>query len=218
MWVRWRACRSYGRRCTWCGRRRASWVARRATGGADRRCGWGGSVRRCWPWDGARGYGGGGMGALPGAGAVSGLTESSGACAGGAARTGTHQGSGFGAIRHHGVRGAQWEAWGWAGCSSGTGAATAFFASAAGGLALVLAWPIMARGFASRGRGKLAARRNSVHLKPVYLIGTMRTRLPLAALGVALLAACGAPHPTGGGSPSQPPGCGVRSAVQLGAG
>jgi len=32
----------------------------------------------------------------------------------------------------------------------------------------------------------------------------MRTRLPLAALGVALLAACGAPHPTGGGSPANP--------------
>ena len=32
----------------------------------------------------------------------------------------------------------------------------------------------------------------------------MRTRLPLGALGVALLAACGAPHPTGGGSPADP--------------
>jgi len=32
----------------------------------------------------------------------------------------------------------------------------------------------------------------------------MRTRLPLGALGVALLAACGAPHPTGAGSPADP--------------
>ena len=32
----------------------------------------------------------------------------------------------------------------------------------------------------------------------------MRIRLLLGALGVALLAACGAPHPTGGGSPANP--------------
>jgi hypothetical protein len=32
----------------------------------------------------------------------------------------------------------------------------------------------------------------------------MRTRLLLGALGVALLAACGALHPTGGGSPANP--------------
>jgi hypothetical protein len=32
----------------------------------------------------------------------------------------------------------------------------------------------------------------------------MRPPLPLGALGVALLAACGAPHPTGGGSPAGP--------------
>ena len=32
----------------------------------------------------------------------------------------------------------------------------------------------------------------------------MRTRLPLAAFGVVLLAACGGSHPTGGGSPANP--------------
>jgi len=32
----------------------------------------------------------------------------------------------------------------------------------------------------------------------------MRNRLPLGAFCVALLAACGAPHPTGGGSPANP--------------
>jgi len=32
----------------------------------------------------------------------------------------------------------------------------------------------------------------------------MRMRLPLGALGVVLLAGCGAAHPTGGGSPADP--------------
>ena len=32
----------------------------------------------------------------------------------------------------------------------------------------------------------------------------MRTRLPLGVLGLVLLAACGAPNPTGGGSPADP--------------
>jgi hypothetical protein len=32
----------------------------------------------------------------------------------------------------------------------------------------------------------------------------MRIRLPLGALGMACLAACGAPHPTGGESPADP--------------
>lgn len=32
----------------------------------------------------------------------------------------------------------------------------------------------------------------------------MRTRLPLVGLGVTLLVACGAQHPTGGGSPADP--------------
>src|SRR6266850_1488718 len=85
-------------------------------------------------------------------GLVSGLTESPERAL--VARlAGTHQGSGFGA--YHGITGfaALVGGVGLGGVFQRYGAATAFFASAAGGLALVLAWPIMARGLRPEVRG-----------------------------------------------------------------
>jgi len=77
-------------------------------------------------------------------GLVSGLTESPERAL--VARlAGTHQGSGFGA--YHGITGFAALVGGvvLGGVFQRYGAATAFFASAAGGLALVLAWPVLLR-------------------------------------------------------------------------
>jgi MFS family permease len=85
-------------------------------------------------------------------GLVSGLTESPERAL--VARlAGTHQGSGFGA--YHGITGFAALVGGvvLGGVFQRYGAATAFFASAAGGLALVLAWPIVARGLRPEVRG-----------------------------------------------------------------
>jgi len=85
-------------------------------------------------------------------GLVSGLTESPERAL--VARlAGTHQGSGFGV--YHGVTGFAALVGGVAlgGVFQRYGAAPAFLASAAGGLALVFAWPLVSRAAASRVRG-----------------------------------------------------------------
>jgi MFS family permease len=85
-------------------------------------------------------------------GLVSGLTESPERAL--VARlAGTHQGSGFGV--YHGITGFAALVGGvvLGGVFQRYGAATAFLASAMGGLALVLTWPVMARGLGDRVRG-----------------------------------------------------------------
>src|SRR5260370_41928457 len=85
-------------------------------------------------------------------GLVSGLTESPERAL--VARlAGTHQGSGFGA--YHGITGFAALVGGVAlgGVFQRYGAATAFLASAAGGMARVLAWPLVSRSAAPGLRG-----------------------------------------------------------------
>jgi MFS family permease len=87
-----------------------------------------------------------------GLGLVSGLTESPERALV-ARRAGTRQGSGFGA--YHGITGLAALVGGVAlgAVFQRYGAATAFFASAGGGLALVLAWPLVSRNASSQVRG-----------------------------------------------------------------